>query len=128
MIGDAVAPGRAAADGPGEDRGEHFPVRADERAAGVAGTDEPAQRGEQPGDGAAPVGVLGDDGLGTPDPPGLDVEGAVLGVAEDRAGVAGGGFVGEAERRLIQTGDGEDGEVDGRIEGDRAGGQAGRRA
>ena len=48
-----------------------LPCGIDERAAGVAGPHQPAQRRQQPRDRALAVGVLGDHRLGAPDAPGL---------------------------------------------------------
>ena len=58
FVGHPVAAAGLGADGAGEDGREHFAVVVDQRAAGVAGTHQPAQRRQQPRDGAAAVGVL----------------------------------------------------------------------
>ena len=79
--------------------------------------DVAAQRRDPAVDGAAPVGVLGEDDARLADPPGRGGEGSALGIAEDRDGLAR-HRRDRLERRRSETSDAEHRDVVADVEGD----------
>src|SRR5258708_7690716 len=120
-VGDPVATPLPGAHGGGEDGREHAACVIDDGPTGVPGADHAAQRRQEPLYGAFPISVLCHDGLGAPDARRLNIEGPVLGVAEDRAARARFGRGRQRQRWQPESRDAQQGEVLVGIEGDRLG-------